>query len=485
MTDSCVNSSLRALLAADRLPRPPVSVGDPRKHQIVGWHYVNPQPASMLAWGMGSGKSKVVVDAVQNWPYPRTVILCPVAVMAVWRREFHRWGAADNDVGVHVLDKGTCDKKAGEALDLASRYKAAGRRLVLVVNYESAWRGKLAAALMQIAPQVVVADEIHRIKAPGGSASRWVGRFGLRAVRRLGLTGTPMPHSPLDVYAQFRFLDNRIFGTSFTRFRNEFAICDPQYPSRVLKFVNMERFHERLHSISYLVKTTDVLDLPPISHSDVIVEMPARARNLYRRLEEEAIAEVGDGVVMTPHILQKLIRLGQITSGFLPTEVNGEESVEVLGEWKEKALQDIIEDANEPVSVFCRWHRDLDAVHRVCARVGLRCGELSGRRNDLTEHAMFPPDKDVMAVQIQSGGVGIDLTRSALAVYFSANYSTGDYDQSVARLHRLGQDRHTRIVHLVCPETVDESIYSAISGKREISEAVLLGLKSHSRRMSW
>lgn len=98
---------------------------------------------------------------------------------------------------------------------------------------------------------------------------------------------------------------------------------------------------------------------------------------------------------------------------------------------------------------------------------------------------MFPPDKDVMAVQIQSGGVGIDLTRSALAVYFSANYSTGDYDQSVARLHRLGQDRHTRIVHLVCPETVDESIYSAISGKREISEAVLLGLKSHSRRMSW
>src|SRR5690606_42059487 len=48
---------------------------------------------------------------------------------------------------------------------------------------------------------MVILDESHKIKAPGGKASLFCARLGQRAVNRLILTGTPMPHSPLDIYA--------------------------------------------------------------------------------------------------------------------------------------------------------------------------------------------------------------------------------------------------------------------------------------------
>src|SRR5207302_255726 len=84
--------------------------------------------------------------------------------------------------------------------------------LAFVLNYDSAWRSPFAEWALKQKWDLVVADEIHRCKAPGGKASRFLARLGKAARFRLGLSGTPMPHSPLDVYAYYRFLDPRIFG---------------------------------------------------------------------------------------------------------------------------------------------------------------------------------------------------------------------------------------------------------------------------------
>ena len=83
----------------------------------------------------------------------------------------------------------------------------------------------------------------------------------------------------------------------------------------------------------------------------------------------------------------------------------------------------------------------------------------------------------VLGVQIQSGGVGIDLTQARYAVFHSIGFSLGDFDQAVARLHRPGQTRHVHIYHLVCPDTIDVAIAKAIEAKRDIVESVLEELK--------
>jgi hypothetical protein len=62
------------------------------------------------------------------------------------------------------------------------------------------------------------------IDSQDGKVSRYLARLGKAARFRLGLSGTPMPHSPLDVYGYFRFIDKTIFGWCFHKFRQHYAV---------------------------------------------------------------------------------------------------------------------------------------------------------------------------------------------------------------------------------------------------------------------
>ena len=66
-------------------------------------------------------------------------------------------------------------------------------------------------------------DESHRLKSPSGKISRFASQLSDRSRRRLALSGTPMPHSPLDIYAQYRALDKSVFGVHHQQFKNRYA----------------------------------------------------------------------------------------------------------------------------------------------------------------------------------------------------------------------------------------------------------------------
>jgi len=155
--------------------------------------------------------------------------------------------AARGSTLVHVdLCRGTTAQRAARlkaALDTAG-----GRTLVVTVNYEAVWRSELASLVESVRWSALVLDESHRIKSPGGKASRWLAKLAKAQprARRLCLTGTPMPHSPLDLYGQARFLDPDIFGTSFTRMRARYAECDPRFPSKVRKWRNQDELAAKL-----------------------------------------------------------------------------------------------------------------------------------------------------------------------------------------------------------------------------------------------
>lgn len=80
-------------------------------------------------------------------------------------------------------------------------------------------------AILSVIWDLVIADESHRIKTPSSRAAWFCHQITKKrkAKRRLLLTGTPMPHSPLDIYSQFRFLDPNVYATSFHRFKMRYA----------------------------------------------------------------------------------------------------------------------------------------------------------------------------------------------------------------------------------------------------------------------
>ena len=374
------------------------------------------------------------------------------------------------------LTRGTTKKRA-ELLRQQVQAVAGGRALVCMVNYEAVWRGELSGEISKVQWKALILDESHRAKSPTSKVSRWLHRLARSQphARRILLTGTPMPQDPLDIYGQSRILDDEVFGTSFARFRARYANVHPMFKSKVLSWKNQEEFSEKFDSISYRVEADQVLDLPDTIHERIEIEMSKAMRKVYAGLSEELTAEVHQGTVTIGNALSKLLRLQQATSGFARLSEGGTVPIDGTPA-KRLALQDRLSDlpATEPVVVFCRFRNDLAEVQAAAKSLGREYAEVSGSRKDLER--WHEGDAVILGVQIQSGGLGIDCSRAAYAFYYSLGFSLGDYQQSLARLHRPGQTRCVRYYHLVCKESVDEQVYAALQNRQNVIEAVMARL---------
>ena len=436
------------------------------------------------------------------------LIVCPIAVGPAWAKQIGMVGtvapwehqtfaaewAAAKDAAMLGLDMG-CGKSLAALLAIRAgslsaillvdgsaeaRVKRLSRAMLqpggraVVVNYDSVWRGPVSKAISAIQWDAIILDESHRIKSPSGKASRWLAKLAAAQpkAKRLCLTGTPMPHSPLDLYGQFRFLDPAILGSSFVRFRARYAVCDARFPSQVKTWIRQDELAAITDPHIWRVKIDDVLDLPEAFHEVLPVSLSGKASKYYRDLERNMTAEIEAGTVTASNALTKLLRLQQATGGYARTDESGLVLVDGMPS-KAATLEDRLSDLPEaePVVVFCRFRSDLNEVGAMARRLGRAYAELSGEANSLAEWQRG--DATIIGVQIQSGGAGIDLSRAAYCFYYSLGFSLGEYEQSLARLRRPGQTRCVRYYHLVTTGTVDEQVYAALSERRSVVDAVL------------
>jgi SNF2 family DNA or RNA helicase len=450
---------------------------EPWRHQRQAFWFAKDHPATLLDMGMGTGKTRCAIDLIchiakEEGPQ-KVLILCPLSVVPVWPTQFHEYAWDTIKYDVLQLDSSLSVKKKAKALESSN---TAADVFAVVVNYESAKFEPLSSSLLLREWDFVILDESHKIKSPGSKVSRFCASLRARSKRRLCLTGTPLPHSPLDIYAQFRFLDPGIFGTSFTRFRAHYAIMGgfktpSGIPVQVLGYQNQDEMARNIDSITFKAKTEDVLDLPAKTHVEKFYFLNKEERAVYKAVETQFIASVKSGEIVARNALTKVLRLAQIASGFAKSE-DGE--IIELGNSKTKLLEEVVDDiGQEPIVVFCRFRRDLDAVHQVARTLKRKSVELSGRRNDLGGPTWLEGNGDIIAVQLQSGGVGIDLTRARYCIYYAVDYSLGNYEQSLARVHRPGQHRPVTYIHLIGKNTIDVKVYASLSKKRDVIESIL------------
>ncbi|MFR1532566.1 MAG: hypothetical protein ACLSTO_02040 [Bilophila wadsworthia] len=154
-----------------------------------------------------------------------------------------------------------------------------------------------------------------------------------------------------------------------------------------------------------------MIELPEAVHQVVPVEIGPKARRVYTGLATAFYAELDVGEVTVANALVRLLRLQQVTGGHLKLDSGAVEQVDGA---KQEALEDLLEGMGpEPCVVFCRFTSDIGAVKLACASLSLSCCELSGAANQLAEWQAG--HHQVIAVQIQSGGAGVDFTRRATA----------------------------------------------------------------------
>lgn len=436
-------------------------------------------PSCMLDMEMGTGKTRVAIDvSFERKDAHRILIVCPKAVIGVWRENLEKF-APDNYWICWDKQKGTVKDKVK---DLEEWLKIPSTRQFVVINYDSVWRKELGDFVYKKAGfNMVILDESHRAKSAGSKVSKYLAMLGKRVQYKMCLSGTPMANSPLDVYGQYRFLDPTIFGTNHNLFLQRYAVMGGPDLRFIVGFRNQKDLNAKFDSIAYHCKMSEVADriklpaaLPPVQRK---VQLPAKDIKTIKQLNKEFIAECGNGHVVVNNVLVKLVRLQQIASGFCQTQESIFErpKIQELNTAKENALADMLVDIgpNESVVVFCQFKHDLEAIRRATIKAKREPFELSGSWNEL--RSWKESNGGVIAVQIQAGSEGVDMTKANHAVYFSLPHSLAMYDQSKARLYRPGQSRPVSFVHLIAEGTIDEALYTSLIKKRDIIESIKSG----------
>lgn len=441
----------------------------PWAHQTLGIGYALSQPSTMLAMEMGTGKSLCAVAVAGEIDARLVLVLCPKSVVKVWPKQFDIHSNLDWTV---LKLEGSTVRKTGMLMNCIEHQLRFKNRLVVVCNYDSCWRDPLWRELQGVLFDLLILDESQRIKSHNGKASKFVGASLARIPKKLALSGTPASHSPLDLFGQYRTLEPGIFGQHITKFRRRYCVIGPAGPSHIIGWQNENELNQRYNSIAYTVKKKDCLDLPEEVDEIELIELSAKNIKFYKQMESDFYIKVDNKEVTASNAMTKMLRLQQITSGFCKTE--DDEEI-VLGDDKLTALKQILEDIprETKITIFCRFRKDIQAIRAVVSKLGRSSGELSGQANDLTVDATYPPEHDVLVVQIQSGGVGIDLSLSSVAIYFSLGLSLGDYLQSKSRLHRPGQLNKVTYIHMLAQGTIDIKIYNALLKREKFINYIL------------
>ncbi len=443
-------------------------------HQQAAVDFIKPLGSGMLAMGMGSGKSATGIALVDAWECNIVLVIAPKSVIPVWSEQFALHSA--RPWRVLSLDRGSITERAQTMQDAVKRARGSEEPLAVVTNYEAVTHAPLNKRLKAIPWDAMILDESHRIKAAAGKQSRYIGNLAKSIPHRLGLTGTPMPHSPLDVYAQFRAIWPGLFGYTNTAFKARYAVYGGFQGQQVVAYRHLDDLHRRMYQVTYRCRTEDVLDLPPTLDVNKYCDLEPATMQAYKELRDELITEFDAGIVSADNALVKLLRLAQVANGTVKTD---DGRCATVGTEKAQLLEEVLGELKagygekqEPIVIFCRFHADMDTAHAVCNRVGLNTCELAGRgRSELA--AWKAGQAPVLVAQFQSGAEGNSFVRACYQVYYSNTYSLGQYEQTRARVHRPGQERPVTYIHLLARGTIDESLQKALQRKADVVRTVV------------
>lgn len=425
---------------------------------------------------MGTGKTLISIG-IAGYLYlqkeiNKLLIVAPLSITKVWEEEFQKF--ADFDYQLEVLEGPT--KEKSETL----RNLFGTKLQVAVVNYESCWRMEKEIAFWK--PDMIICDESSKIKNPQAKQSKALHRLGKISKHNMILTGTPVTNNPLDFFSQYKFLDESIFGGSYYSFRARYAIMGGYGNYQVVGYKNLPELTEKAHSISFRITKKEALDLPEQVDVTRYVELEPMAKAIYNQVERDSYAELSQGEVVVRNVLTKLLRLSQITGGYIKDEFS--EIEEQVSSAKLNALEEIIEeclDADKKVVVFARFISEIDAITRMLKHYGIKYSLIRGDVKDrASEVEKFQNDKDVKVFvgQLQTTGMGLTLTASDTAVFYSLSYNFADYEQAKARIHRIGQKNNCTYIHLIAKKTIDEKVMEALSEKKNIADLVVDNWKS-------
>lgn len=377
---------------------------------------------------------------------------------------------------VQLWDQFNWIKVANLRTESGQRAFLNGTAHIYTINYDAM---KLLVSLIErrrgtVPYDVVIFDELTRAKNPSSKRINLFRHKTPRVERHWGLTGTPLPNSWLDLFAQVRLVDGgERLGTNYLKFKREYFFGpENHFVPWKAKAGATQKIEEKISDITLTLKSSDWLDIPDTVVEDVEIVFPKPLQERYEQLEKDLVIKFKEDHTMNIASAATLVtKLLQFTSGHMYDE---EGLVHFIHNLKFEALKKIIKHEKQPVLVACIFKHEQDRLREY----HLQAKFFADAKTPATQTKLLNDwnagQVPLLVAHPKSVGHGLNLQHgSSVMAWMSLTYSREDYEQMIARLARRGQEKIIKVYRLMVPGTVDDAVATALEEKAE-NEARLL-----------
>ena len=437
---------------------------------------------------MGTGKTKVLIDNLamlyDKGKIDGALIVAPKGVVKTWYEQELPTHLPDHIENVSVLWQPNITKTQQEKLDSLFEIDSAIHILVMNVEALSTEKGvKFATKFINSHKTLMAIDESTTIKTPTARRTKNIIKIGLNAKYKRIMTGSPITKNPLDLYTQCEFLDPWLLDfASYYSFRNRYAEMKTMHVRGrsiqvVKEFRHLGELSDTVKEFSYRVLKEDCLDLPPKNFVKRHISLTSDQKKIYEQMKKHAIAMLNKKVTTTVNVLTQLMRLHQITCGYVTADDGTIQEVESN---RMNELMSILEETEGKVIIWANYQFSVSDIIQKLIKVygpdsyvhyyGLTPQE---DRQDFIRKFQNDPKCRFIVGTPQTGGYGITLTEANTVIYYSNGYDLEKRLQSEDRAHRIGQKKNVTYIDIIAEDTIDEKIVEALRSKIDIASQVM------------
>lgn len=433
---------------------------------------------------MGGGKTATVLTAIAeliaDGHRRRAIVMAPPLVAAtVWPQEPAKWAHLEH-LSVEVLSGGPAKRK--------KRLLESDADILLVSDGVAGWLSKELEALPDGHPLLdILAYDEPKTKDPRGHIGKKLCDIAPRVKSVWLFSGTPRPNGYEDLYMPARILKPGLWSADFDewRRRNFMPLDYNNYNWQVHDF--------RAKELDVGVRTFMVqAPEPEGSRSgtlssgedfDTEIDLPADAMKQYKRMERDLLIEIEAGVkrdiekirerdgfvdeeaVMIAALSQAVAssKLAQIAQGFVydKPEDGSPQQAHAIHDAKMSTLATLLDAAGGENTVICYGFRhDLSQIEKLLKKQRRSYGVLGDGRSmkaKLRDVERWNEGKlDNLVMHPASAGHGVELQFGGRRMFwYCPTWSNEQYDQTLKRLDRPGQEQQVYSHQIIAKETVD------------------------------
>ena len=449
----------------------------PHDYQKYSIEFVKTHPIAALLLSMGLGKTSTTLTALDDLLFDsfeihKVLVIAPLRVTKVWLDEVKKW---------NHLNYLRCSLVAGTEQERKRALWANAD--IYIINRENV-QWLIDESGIQFDFDTLVVDELSSFK--NYKAKRFKSLMKVRPMvkRVIGLTGTPTSNGLMDLWSEFKLLDQgKRLGRFITNYRDQYFRPDKRNGQVVFSYKHLpfaeDAIYDKISDITISMKANDYLNMPKLISNHVEVEMSEKEMKVYQELKQELVITLGDEDVTASNAASLSNKLTQMANGAI--YLDNHESA-IIHDRKLDALEDLIEaQCGKPVLVAYWFKHDLDRIKNRLEELKVNFKEIK------TEASIEDWNKgniEVGLIHPASAGHGLNLQEGgSTLIWFGLTWSLELYEQTNARLYRQGQkDRCVVIEHIVTKGTIDEQIIKALEEKDKSQSRLIDAVKANLRK---